>query len=287
MRRTDAADRGGPRIHSVLGESGVRLAVASSASRQRVESTLEQFDLTRCFAAVVTGDDVANGKPDPAIFQTACQQLDGDPGGNSLVIEDAVSGVKGARAAGMKCLGIADSERARLLYEAGAHFVVPDFKGLRHQSGFRTVRWCGCNSAGSSLDDDDDLNPECPRGGCPGRRRPRGRRPGVGDHPRLQFGGVHRSNACSRSSTRRTPFWRSSWWTMDRWMRPAGCWSRTLPTGESSICTSGTQGRQPPGTWRSGTRAASSLPFRMPTISGCRRSWKSRSISSDSVPMSA
>jgi beta-phosphoglucomutase len=114
---------------TALREAGVRLAVGSSASRVRVERILQQFDLKHCFAAVVTGDDVVNGKPDPAVFQMACERLGGIPG-TSLVVEDAVSGVKGARAAGMQCLGVARESRAHLLYEAGAHHVVPDFAGL-------------------------------------------------------------------------------------------------------------------------------------------------------------
>ena len=113
-----------------LGNSGVRRAVASSAGRVRVEVTLERFGLKREFDAVVTGEDVASGKPDPAIFQNACRRLQGDPK-TTLVIEDAISGVKGARAAGMKCMGIAEAARAHLLYKAGAHYVVPNFVGLK------------------------------------------------------------------------------------------------------------------------------------------------------------
>ncbi len=114
---------------SALCAAGVPLAVASSASRDRAEHILEQFELRRCFTAVVTGDDVANGKPDPAVYQAACGRLQADPSA-SLVVEDAVSGVQGALAAGMHCLGIADSSRAHLLYEAGARYVVPNFEGL-------------------------------------------------------------------------------------------------------------------------------------------------------------
>lgn len=114
---------------TALGEAGVPLAVASSASRHRAAHILEHFDLRRWFGAVVTGDDVANGKPDPAVYQAACERLQANPGA-SLVVEDAVSGVQGALAAGMHCLGIADSSRAALLYEAGAGYVVPNFEGL-------------------------------------------------------------------------------------------------------------------------------------------------------------
>jgi HAD superfamily hydrolase (TIGR01509 family) len=116
-----------------LAEAGLRLAVASSASRVRAERILQQFDLAKYFAAVVTGDDVVCGKPDPACYQSACRMLGGEPAA-ALVVEDAVSGIKGARAAGMQCLGVAPNGRAERLYEAGASHVVQDFVGLQAQA---------------------------------------------------------------------------------------------------------------------------------------------------------
>lgn len=114
---------------AALEHAGVRIAVATSAGRERARYTLEHFNLQNRFSVVVCGDDVACGKPDPEVYLRACQGIDADTG-TALVIEDAVSGVIAARAAGMRCLGIADAERAPLLYRAGADHVVPDFKGL-------------------------------------------------------------------------------------------------------------------------------------------------------------
>lgn len=109
--------------------SGVRLGVATSASGTRTDCILRRFDLKHSFQAIVTGNDVAQGKPNPAVFQQACHRLNVHPG-NALVIEDAVSGIRGARAAGTMCMGIASQGRERALYDAGAAYVVPNFKGL-------------------------------------------------------------------------------------------------------------------------------------------------------------
>jgi HAD superfamily hydrolase (TIGR01509 family) len=107
----------------------IKLAIATSASRERTEYVLNQFHLMAHFEAIVSGDDVNAGKPDPAIFQKACRLVQCVPSA-SLVIEDAASGIRGAKRAGMKCLGIAHPARARLLYDAGADWVEPDFTTL-------------------------------------------------------------------------------------------------------------------------------------------------------------
>lgn len=122
-----------PGFVAELRAEGIKLAVATSATRKRAEYMLNRFGLTQQFQTVVTGDDVTNGKPDPTIFQKACMQIDGTPS-TTLVVEDAVSGVKGAKLAGMKCLGIAGRARSRLLYEAGADWVQPDFTAVKMPS---------------------------------------------------------------------------------------------------------------------------------------------------------
>jgi HAD superfamily hydrolase (TIGR01509 family) len=101
-------------------------AVATSGSRPRVERALEAFALRGRFGAIVTGDDVPRGKPDPALFCLAARALQVDAK-NILVCEDAVSGVIAAKAAGMKCLAIAANGRAAKLKDAGADMVVEDF----------------------------------------------------------------------------------------------------------------------------------------------------------------
>ena len=105
---------------------GLPMALASSASRNRVEYTLEQLRLTERFPVVVTGSDVAKGKPDPALFHAAAEGMGIEPG-NILVCEDAVNGVEAAKTAGMRCLAIAANGRTPLLQKAGADKIVPDF----------------------------------------------------------------------------------------------------------------------------------------------------------------
>jgi beta-phosphoglucomutase len=113
-----------------LKTEGIPVAVASSGSRQRIERALENFDLTRHFCAVVTGDDVSKGKPDPALFLLAAQRMSIRPE-NILVCEDAVAGVEAAKAAGMKCLAIATKGRELKLRDAGADLLAEDFTAVK------------------------------------------------------------------------------------------------------------------------------------------------------------
>src|SRR6185437_11911173 len=106
--------------------AGLGLGVATSAGRKRAEQTLRDFGLMQSFRAVVTGDEVQAGKPDPAVFQRAAEGL-GLAAEYLLVCEDAVAGVQAAKSAGMRCLGIAAGGRRVLLREVGADWVVQDF----------------------------------------------------------------------------------------------------------------------------------------------------------------
>src|SRR5438477_6622129 len=56
-------------------DAGLPMAVASSASRTRVESALGRLNLASSFQVVITGDDVTQGKPDPTIFRMAAAGL--------------------------------------------------------------------------------------------------------------------------------------------------------------------------------------------------------------------
>ena len=106
--------------------AAVPVALASNGSAGRVHRILDVLRLRVYFAAVVTANDVALGKPDPEIFHKAAEKLQVQPF-ESVVFEDSVSGVRAAKAAGMKCLGIADSLHAKALRRAGADYVFPNF----------------------------------------------------------------------------------------------------------------------------------------------------------------
>ncbi len=118
------------------------LAVASGARRDEVESTLAASGLKGCFRVIVAAQDFTLGKPHPESFLLALQLLNRSIGGNGgpilagecLVIEDSVGGVRGARAAGMKCLAVSNTYPHEQLAAASASRVTASLEGLTLES---------------------------------------------------------------------------------------------------------------------------------------------------------
>ena len=109
--------------------NGTALAIATSASRSRALATLAELGLLQCFQVVVTGEDVALGKPDAAIYRLACNRIEIEPE-CLLAVEDAISGIRAAVGAGLRCVGVALHETRENLTAAGAIHVVRDFQSV-------------------------------------------------------------------------------------------------------------------------------------------------------------
>jgi HAD superfamily hydrolase (TIGR01509 family) len=103
----------------------VPLAIASGALRHEITTILATAGLLNYFQPIVSAEDVTEGKPDAKIFLAVLAKLNvgGSPrieAGDCVVIEDSKEGIRGARAAGMKCLAVTNSHPAELLGEANA-----------------------------------------------------------------------------------------------------------------------------------------------------------------------
>lgn len=90
-----------------LRDKGIRLAVATATPRERTLKYLEKIGAADRFDAVVCGDMVTSGKPDPEIYLTAAREL-GLPPENCAAFEDSPNGLKAARAAGCQVIMIPD-----------------------------------------------------------------------------------------------------------------------------------------------------------------------------------
>jgi len=82
-----------------LTASGTAIAVGTSASRETAELLLRQIGVLPLIPVLVTSDDVREGKPAPDTYLEALRRSGGDPD-RTLVVEDSLSGLRAATAAG-------------------------------------------------------------------------------------------------------------------------------------------------------------------------------------------
>jgi len=118
------------RLLNTLDSLGYKKCIASSADRIKVKANLSCLGRTDDdFDAVVDGSEVKNLKPDPEIFLLAAEKCGYKPS-DCVVCEDALSGVKAAKSAGMYAVAVPTSYSREALYEAGADIVVDDLFDL-------------------------------------------------------------------------------------------------------------------------------------------------------------
>ena len=91
-----------------LKESGIAMALATSAPEANVTHTLRELGLADAFSVIVRGDQVPRGKPAPDVFVEAARRLGVDPE-ECLVFEDAPMGIAAAHAAGMRVVAMTTS----------------------------------------------------------------------------------------------------------------------------------------------------------------------------------
>jgi beta-phosphoglucomutase len=110
------------------------LAIASGALRHEIDTILVAARLREYFGSIASADDIAVGKPDPAVFNLALARLNDAAEGQPIapqecvVIEDSVAGVEGAKRAGMRCAAVTNSFAADDL--GRADLVVSSLEGL-------------------------------------------------------------------------------------------------------------------------------------------------------------
>lgn len=104
-----------------LGKVDIKLAVATSTSRQRATTLLKKAGIDMCFDYVLCGDEIENSKPHPEIFLKVSERLGCMPE-KCIVLEDSEVGIIAAHRARMLPIMIPDmkepdEEVKRLIYK--------------------------------------------------------------------------------------------------------------------------------------------------------------------------
>jgi beta-phosphoglucomutase len=99
----------------------VPVAICSAASRATIEASIHGLGVASCFKTIVSADDVARSKPDPAPYRLAAERL-GIAAGRCVAIEDTVGGMRSALGAGYRVVAVCHTMGAERFGEA--HLVV-------------------------------------------------------------------------------------------------------------------------------------------------------------------
>lgn len=85
-------------------EEGVKAGLATSSDRAMVERVLRALGIIQYFDIIVTGDEVANKKPFPDVYERVLEIAGINPG-RAAAVEDSSAGVEAAKSAGIYCYG--------------------------------------------------------------------------------------------------------------------------------------------------------------------------------------
>ncbi len=96
----------------LLRSRGVKTAVATANAGRLVRAVLEKNGIYDLFDAVLTSDDISEGKTNPRIYEEAARLINTKKS-ETAVFEDALHAVKTAKAAGFYTVGVYDSSSER------------------------------------------------------------------------------------------------------------------------------------------------------------------------------
>ena len=95
------------KLLTYLKDKNLKIAIASSSTRDRALTILRQHNIVEYFDEFVFGNEVKKGKPNPDIFLKACDKISVNPE-ECLVLEDSESGIQSAYSANIPVICIPD-----------------------------------------------------------------------------------------------------------------------------------------------------------------------------------
>lgn len=119
-------------ILNFFSEKGIPMAVASSSTMQQIEKNLHMAEIYDYFSAIVSGEEVKHGKPEPDIFICAAQKIGCTPQ-ECFVFEDSENGIKAGYAAGCFTIMVPDIIEASSAIEPYCKKICQDLYQAEHE----------------------------------------------------------------------------------------------------------------------------------------------------------
>jgi len=116
-------------FHHYAQKHNLKMGIATNATAQTVHITNQKLNLKSLFGNHIYNISDVNyvGKPNPAIYLHAAQQLGIDPSA-CIAIEDSAHGILAAKTAGMFCIGINTAKNPLLLQES--HLIIEGYTDI-------------------------------------------------------------------------------------------------------------------------------------------------------------
>lgn len=104
-------------------------AVVTSSNDKKMQAVFRQHtDFKSLFDAIITADDINEGKPSPECYITAAKRL-GVEADNCIVFEDSFNGLKSGKAAKMKVVGLSTTNSVESI-QPYSDIVIPNYIGF-------------------------------------------------------------------------------------------------------------------------------------------------------------
>lgn len=107
---------------TTLRDNGIKIALGSASKNSKL--ILERIEMLSFFDAIIDGNNITKGKPDPQVFLMGAEAVGCTPA-ECVVFEDAVAGIQAAKAGGMKAIGVGSAD---ILTQAD--FVIASFEEM-------------------------------------------------------------------------------------------------------------------------------------------------------------
>jgi HAD superfamily hydrolase (TIGR01509 family) len=130
------ARAGAHRVLLRLLERGLKLAVASSATRYAIDGTLTALGWSDLFCVVAGREDAPRAKPFPDVYAEAVHRMGVEPA-VTFAVEDTDIGIESAQGAGLFVVAVGGTQDESELGQADLY--VPDFQALWDSDWFRRL----------------------------------------------------------------------------------------------------------------------------------------------------
>lgn len=120
---------GAKELLDYLKRNKYKIALATSSTKERALSALEQHVIEGFFDEMVFGTEVKNGKPHPDIFIKACESVKVNPE-NCLVLEDSEAGIEAAFSAHIPVICIPDMKNPADKFREMTEMLLPSLNDV-------------------------------------------------------------------------------------------------------------------------------------------------------------